>query len=460
MKTDVLILGTGSAGEMLASLLAQAGKSVLIIEKHLIGGECPFYSCMPSKAMLASAAARYDASRTVNVGATSIPLHLDDRQSAYAAAVTRREIICDNHSDVANEENLVEQGIKVVRGTGVITEPGSVRVGAEVFNYEHLVIATGSAPTIPPIPGLADLDVWTTDIALTSTELPDRLIVIGGGAAGCELAQIYSRFGTKVTIVEAGERLVGTEEEAISLALAEIFELEGIELLLGTAISSVAKSSAGEVTVVFDDGRKVDADKIIVAAGRKPRTESIGIEHLGIELNDKGAIVTDEHCRARGTKNIWAGGDVAGIAPLVHTANYQARIIAAGILGEQRSADYNSIPRSVYTDPPVASVGLSYADALANGIDAVTVHADVGNTARNTVDGGPGGLLTLTANRATKTLIGAAAIGPHCDEWITEAVLAIRAQVPLAILVDLVHAFPTYAESYEGPYRELLAAFS
>ena len=142
----------------------------------------------------------------------------------------------------------------------------------------------------------------------------------------------------------------------------------------------------------------------------------------------------------------------------MHTANYQARIIAAGILGEQRSADYNSIPRSVYTDPPVASVGLSYADALANGIDAVTVHANVGNTARNTVDGGPGGLLTLTANRATKTLIGASAIGPHCDEWITEAVLAIRAQVPLAILVDLVHAFPTYAESYEGPYRELLAA--
>lgn len=458
MKTDVLILGTGSAGEMLASLLTQSGKSVLIIEEHLIGGECPFYSCMPSKAMLRSAAARFDAARTVIVGATSAPLQLDERKGAYAAAVARRDKICENHRDVANEENLIELGVKVVRGTGAITEPGSVCVGKKIFNYEHLVIATGSASVAPPIPGLEDLDFWTTDKALTSSELPNTLIVIGGGPAGCELAQIYSRFGTKVTIVEAEERLVGNEEEAVSLALGEMFESEGIELLLGTGISSVEKSATGGATLVLEDGRKLSADRLLVATGRKPRTEGIGLELLGIELDDKGAIVTDPHCRVQGYENIWAGGDVAGIAPLVHTANYQARIIAAGILGRQRSADYTSIPRSVYTDPPVASVGRSYADALAEGIDAVTVHFDIENTARNTVDGGSGGLLTLTADRATKTLIGAAAIGPHCDEWITEAVLAIRAQIPLAILVDLVHAFPTYAQSYEGPYRELLAA--
>jgi pyruvate/2-oxoglutarate dehydrogenase complex dihydrolipoamide dehydrogenase (E3) component len=458
MKTDVLILGTGSAGEMLASLLAESGKSVLIIEEHLIGGECPFYSCMPSKAMLRSAAARFDAAHTVNVGATSVPLKLDGRANAYAAAVARREKISDNHSDLSNEKNLIEKGIKVVRGRGIISEPGKACVGEETFDYDHLVIATGSASVIPPIPGLEDIDFWTTDKALTSRELPNTLIVIGGGAAGCELAQIYSRFGTEVTIVEAGERLIGKEEEAVSRALGEMFQSEGITLLLGTGISSVEKSETGEATVVLEDGRKVSADKLLVATGRKPRTDDIGLELLGIELDDTGAIVTDQHCRAQGFENIWAGGDVNGVAPLTHTANYQARIIAAGILGEQRVADYTSIPRSVYTDPPVASVGRSYADAIAAGIDAVTAQFDIENTARNTVDGGPGGLLSLTADRSTRTLIGAAAIGPHCDEWITEAVLAIRAQIPLDILVDLVHAFPTYAQSYEGPYQELLAA--
>jgi len=458
MKTDVLILGTGSAGEMLASLLARSGKSVLIVEEHLIGGECPFYSCMPSKAMLRSASARFDATQTVKLGATSAPLELDKHEDAYASAVSRREKIVENHNDSANEENLIEMGVRVVRGTGVISQPGSVSVGEEIFEYDQLVISTGSAPFVPPIPGLHDLDVWTTDRALTSTELPNTLIVIGGGPAGCELAQVYSRFGTNVTIIDAGKRLLAQEEEVVSIELGNMLETEGIELVLGAAISSVEESSTGGATVVLEDGRKFSADRLLVATGRKPRVEGIGLELLGIEIDDNGAIPTDQHCRVQGLENVWAGGDVGGIAPLTHTANYQARIIAAGILGTPRSANYNSIPRSVYTDPPVASVGHSYADAITAGIDAVTTQVDLRNTARHIVDGGSGGLLTLTADRSTKTLIGAAAIGPHCDEWITEAVLAIRAQIPLEILIDVVHSFPTYAEGYEEPYRALLSA--
>ena len=460
MKTDVVVLGAGSAGEMLASLLAPLGKSVLVIEKHLIGGECPFYSCMPSKALLRSAAARFDAAHTVSLGATSIPLTLDDRRSAFACAVARREKICAFHSDFSAEQNMIDLGVKIVRGTGVITRPGTVSVGQENFEYDQLVISTGSAPVIPPIPGLDAVDAWTTDKALTSSELPDTLIIIGGGPAGCELAQIYSRFGTKVTIVEAAARLIGREEELISRALAQTLDAEGIELVLGTPISSVEKMANGAATVVLEDGRKFSADRFIVTTGRKPRVDGIGLELLGITLSKAGAIVTDEHCRVLGLENVWAGGDVDGVAPLTHTANYQARIIAAGILGTVREAHYDSIPRSVYTYPPVASVGVTFADAITAGIDAVTAKFDIGDTARNLADGGGGGLLTLTADRATKTLIGAAAIGPHCDEWITEAVLAIRAKIPLDILVDVVHAFPTYSEAFEPPYRELLSALS
>jgi len=247
-------------------------------------------------------------------------------------------------------------------------------------------------------------------------------------------------------------------KEVVSIELGNMLETEGIELVLGAAISSVEESSTGGATVVLEDGRKFSADRLLVATGRKPRVEGIGLELLGIEIDDNGAIPTDQHCRVQGLENVWAGGDVGGIAPLTHTANYQARIIAAGILGTPRSANYNSIPRSVYTDPPVASVGHSYADAITAGIDAVTTQVDLRNTARHIVDGGSGGLLTLTADRSTKTLIGAAAIGPHCDEWITEAVLAIRAQIPLEILIDVVHSFPTYAEGYEEQYRALLSA--
>jgi dihydrolipoamide dehydrogenase len=457
MKADIVILGAGSAGEMLATLLGKAGKSVLMIEPELIGGECPFYSCMPSKAMLRSAALRFDAAHTIEVGATATALQLDDRHQAFAAAVARREKICEGHSDLANEQNLTKLGVKIVRGLGRIAKPGVVTVGEIDIEYNQLVISTGSIPVIPPIPGLLTAKAWTTDKALTSSELPDSLIVIGGGPAGCELAQIYSRFGTKVTIVEPEQRLLLKEEESISLAFGEMLKAEGIELLCGTAIVSVESSGNGEATVVLADGRRLKADRMLVATGRKPMIEGIGLEILGIKISEQGAILTDQHCRVMGQDNIWAAGDVAGIAPLVHTANYQARIIAAGLLGEIRSANYDAIPRSVYTYPAVASVGLTYADAIAAGIDAITAKFEIEKTSRNTVDGGTGGVLTVTADRKSRMIIGAAAIGPHCDEWITEAVLAIRGQIPLETLVDVVHAFPTYSDSYEEPYRKLLA---
>ena len=460
MKVDVVILGAGSGGEMLASLLGAKGISVAIIEENLVGGECPFYACMPSKAMLRSAAIRFYAQHTMDVGASSIPLELDDRKKAFAAAVKRREGICDNHKDSAKEQNLVDLGVRVMRGHGYIDSPGVVKVASQEIHYTDLVISTGSVPSIPPITGLEDVDYWTTDKALTSDYLPDSLIVIGGGPAGCELAQIYSRFGTKVTLIEPAKNLIFKEENAISQELEGFFRREGIEVILETSIMKVTKTDQGKSNVELKDGRVLTVDQLLVSTGRVPNTKDLGLASLGVQVKESGAIDIDSHCRIDGAKNLWACGDVAGIAPLVHTANYQARIIADGILGGDCVANYEAIPRAVYTSPSVASVGMSYKDALAAGISAITSSFDLKNTSRNTVDGGKGGLLILTADKKSRTIIGAAAIGPHADDWISEAVLAIRAKVSLEILADVVHAFPTYGEAYEQPIRDLLAACS
>ena len=458
MKVDVAILGAGSGGEMLASLLGAQGMSVGIIEENLVGGECPFYACMPSKAMLRSAAIRFYAQHTMDVGASSIPLQLDDRKQAFAAAVKRREGICDNHKDNAKEQNLVDLGVKVIRGHGVISSAGVLTVASKEILYTHLVISTGSVPSIPPIPGLEDVNYWTTDKALTSEYLPDSLIVIGGGPAGCELAQIYSRFGTNVTLIEPAKNLIFKEENLISLELEGFFRREGIEVILETPIIEVTKTDQGKSKVELKDGRVFTADQLLVSTGRTPNTKGLGLESLGVKVKESGAVDIDSHCRINGDTNLWACGDVAGIAPFVHTANYQARIIAEGILGRDRQANYEAIPRAVYTSPSVASVGMSYKDALAAGVSAITSNFNLKNTSRNAVDGEAGGLLILTADKQSRTIIGAAAIGPHADEWISEAALAIRAKIPLDTLADVVHAFPTYGEAYEQPIRDLLGA--
>ena len=460
MKADVVILGAGSGGEMLASLLGAQGKSVAIIEENLVGGECPFFACMPSKAMLRSAAIRFYAQHTIEVGASSSPLELDDRKKAFASAVNRRDEICDHLQDNAKEQNLVDLGVKVIRGHGQIDSPGVVKIASQEIHYTDLVISTGSVATIPPITGLDFVDYWTTDKALTSDYLPDSLIVIGGGPAGCELAQIYSRFGTKVVLIEPAKNLISKEESLISHELEGFFLREGIEVILGISIKKVTKTDQGKSNLELEDGRVLIADKLLVSTGRVPNTKGLGLDSLGVLVKKSGAIDIDSHCRINGTKNLWACGDVAGIAPLVHTANYQARIIAAGILGGNRVANYEAIPRAVYTSPSIASVGMSFKDALAAGFCAITSAFDLKNTSRNAVDGGNGGLLILTADKKSRTLIGAAAIGPHADEWISEAVLAIRAKVSLDILADVVHAFPTYGEAYEQPIRDLLAACS
>lgn len=481
-RFDVVVLGAGSAGEYVASELARAGKAVALVEAARVGGECPFVACMPSKALLASAALRHMAGRAHLLGATSAPLQLDEPGAAWAAAVARRDEVAAHRDDTEAARSLVAAGVTLLRGWGRITGPGRLRVeypgdgaraqdhrgqdhgvqdhGGQDHKWDDLVVATGSTAVVPPIPGLSGVAHWTSDQALSSDHLPASLAVIGGGPVGCELAQIYARFGVSVTIVEVAERLLAAEEESISNLLATALAGDGIRLLLGTkVISAEADGERVLLTVVQADGvtpqPPVIIDQVLIATGRRATVDGFGLETLGISHD--GPIDVDACCRVLGQDRVWAAGDVTGIAPFTHTANYQARVCISNLTGGKAQADYRAIPRAAYTDPPVASVGMTAASARAKGIDVVVASADVGQTARASAEGDSDGRLCLVADRRRGVLVGASAIGPNADEWICEALLAVRAEIPVVLLADVVHPFPTFSEAYEPPLRELAA---
>ncbi len=455
-RFDVVLLGAGSAGEWIWSQLP--GRSVAVVEAGRVGGECPFVACIPSKALLRSAQVRRLVADAHRLGATAVPVTLDDRAEAFAAAVVRRDLISEGRDDSGKAEELARGGAVLFRGRGRISGPGRVVVTTasgelEELGYTDLVIDTGSSSVRPPVPGLDLVPTWSSDQALSSGELPASLAVLGGGPVGCELAQVYAAFGVRVTMVEMADQLLPQEDPAIGAVLAEVLVRNGIDLRTGTRLIGAEAAGSG-ARLALEGGASVEVERVLVATGRRPNVDDIGLESLGLVPNPAG-LPTDAHGRVEGAEHVWAAGDVTGVAPFTHTANYQGRIVVANLRGQAMTGDYRALPRAVYTDPPVAAVGLTADAARAAGVEVAVASASLAETGRAASDGIDLGHLLLVADSVKGILVGAAAIGPGVDELIGEATLAIRAQVPISVLADVVHAFPTYAEVYERPLREL-----
>ena len=456
IEFDVVVIGTGSAGKPLAGELARAGRSVLAIEQALVGGECAHLACIPSKAMLLSA--RRHRART-GPGGSSTP----DR-AAYAEAVANRERTTRHRDDSGEATDLEKDGVTLVRGRAVV-DGRSVTVDSPLLSgpvrwRQALVLATGAEAVVPPIDGLAEA-AWTSPDALSGDELPDRLTVLGGGAIGCELAQVYASFGSAVTLVEAAGTLLPRESDWVGRAMADTLRRVGVDVRTSTEVTSVASGPAGAVLVRTAAGDSIPADRILVAVGKKPRTDGFGLESLGIEPAGNGALEVDARCRvitADGPlDDVHAIGDLTALAPYTHTANYHARIVAAHLLGHGTDADHVGIPRVVYTDPPVLCVGetdTGEKPALAEYFDATgTSRAAIERTLEQD-DDRPAGL-QLIADPHTGVLIGAAAIGPEADSWAAELALAVRTRTTVHTLAQALHAFPSWTEAIHVPARAL-----
>jgi pyruvate/2-oxoglutarate dehydrogenase complex dihydrolipoamide dehydrogenase (E3) component len=478
---DVVVLGGGSAGLYVATETAGGGKSVALVEAGLIGGESAYLACLPSNSLLLSAA----------------------RGETWEDAVARRNEVTGGLDDSAAAGQLASAGVTVIRGTGRIASPGTVEVqpahpdeASVLLTYADLVIATGCEPVAPPIEGLPDIPAWTTAESLCSPDLPRRLIVLGGGAAGCELTQFYATFGSQVTLVEAEPALLPGEPAFAGELLAAALRRAGAEIYLGLRATKAERTPEG-LTLALEDGTRIDADRLLLASGRRPRLSGLGLPALGITVTPGMALPTTTSCQVPGTSGsgrVWAAGDVTGITH-THASLYQARVVAANISGQYREANYSAIPRCVFTTPSVFAVGIvpepararpedgdleagpedgaspdsgvresggresgvRQSGVLESGVDAglITARADLGDTARARLDMGDPGCLELYADAETGVLVGAVAVGPDAASWMGEVTLAIRARVPVTVLADVVHAFPTYGEALQSAVREL-----
>ena len=523
---DVVVLGGGAAGVHVATEVAGGGKAVALVEAGLIGGESAYLACLPSNSLLLSAA----------------------RGGSWEDAVARRNEVTGGLDDSAPASRLARAGVTVIRGTGRITAPGAVEVtlgpdagmapaGTTVpLAYSDLVIATGCEPVAPPIEGLSDIPAWTTAQSLSSPDLPRRLIVLGGGPAGCEMTQVYASFGSQVTLVEAEPTLLPSEPAFAGEILAAALRRAGAEIYLGSRATKAERTPDG-LTLALADGTRIDADRLLLASGRRPRLGGLGLDALGLTVTPGMALPTTTRCEvagvsANGSGRGWAAGDVTGTTH-THASHYQASVVAANILGRRREADYSAIPRCVFTTPTVFAVGTVPDGAAAAGDEdgtaaaaaaaassattgdgaagsgpaadpgpaagsgpaagdgtrrilriakipaetsggsgdevaasppespgarLITARASLGDTTRAHLGQDDLGCLELYADAESGVLVGAVAVGPDAASWMGEVTLAIRAKVPVTVLADVVHAFPTYGEALQTAFRELAGA--
>ena len=432
---DAVVLGAGPGGRHCARRLARAGRRVAVVERELVGGECPFWACIPTKALLRPVEAREQTRRVAGIGAVDL---------RWGQVAEYRDYMTSGLDDAKKAQSLRDAGIDVVRGEGRIGGPGRVAVGGAELATRAIVVATGTDSAVPPLAGLDEVPYWTNREATALEEVPASAVVLGGGPVGVELGQMLHRFGARVTLVEAAERLLAREDPSAGELLGELLAEEGIDVRTGTHAEAV-RHEGGATRVRLDSGDEVAGAVLVVAVGRRPRTEGIGLEEVGVEPGP-GGIEVDERCRAG--EGVWAVGDVTGVAPFTHVASYQGRIAAADILGHDARADYSAVPRVVFSDPEVAAVGLTPAQAAERGIEVAATTIGLDRLDRTETYGrGLRGSFGVVADRAREVLVGAWAVGPLASEWIHTPALAVKAQVPLAVLRDTMAQFPSFSEA-------------
>ena len=441
-RLRVVVLGAGSSGEHFVGALRRldVDAEIVVVERELAGGECSYYACIPTKTLLRPVEA-LAAARAAPGAAEAVTGAVDIERVWWW-----RDQVTDGRDDSWHVGWLEEQDARLVRGEARVAAPGVVVVGEQELAYDELVVATGSEPALPPVEGLAEVGYWTNRDAVWASEVPPSLVVLGGGPVGAELAQFFRRMGSEVSIVEHNDHLLARLDPDAGSLLEERFEAEGIRVLTEAKAERV-EATGDSIRMHLASGENLQAARLLVATGRRPSVEGLGLEQLGVEVTPRGVSVD---ARLRAADGVWAIGDVSGIGLLTHLGKYQARVAAANIAGRDVEADYRAIPAAVFTDPQIATVGSMEGDGV------VTARYEIAGGRLSTYERPKRpGFVKLAAERHRGVLVGAVAAGPEAGEWLGQLTLAVRAEVPVDVLLDTIQPYPTFSEAIFSALQEL-----
>lgn len=446
---DIAVIGLGPGGELAASELAEAGLSVLAVDHRLVGGECPYWACVPSKLMVRAAGALAEARRVPELAGRTGEIIPD-----WAPVADRIRDATDDWDDQFALDRLTGKGVTFLRGTGRILGAREIEVDGTTYGVKRgVIVCSGTAPLIPPIEGIEEVDLWTNRDLVEARELPASMVILGAGAIGCEFSQALARLGVAVTVIESEPRLLSSEEPEASELLKGVFEADGIDVRLGVSATKVT-GAAGHVELALDDGSTVSAARLLVATGRRVDPAAAGLDRVGVDPAAH-SVPVDGHGRV--TDGVWAIGDITRKGAFTHVSNYQARIVVRDVLAQEGPpADYRALPRVTFTEPEVGAVGLTEAQARDADIDVRTGSASVPRTSRGSIQGpGNEGVIKLVADAARGVLVGATTMSPAGGEVLGALTVAVRAEVPLDTLRSTMWAFPTFHGGIETALANL-----